>query len=88
MAGKTFNVGSNDENYQKQMIAEEVAKQMPVKMTTVERAEDPRLPGELRPHQGLGLRAAHATARRHREIADAVGDGLIADPYAQRYRNS
>jgi hypothetical protein len=33
---------------------------------------------------GRGLRLADGIG----EIADAVGSGLIADPYAQRYRNS
>ncbi len=42
VAGKTFNVGANDENYQKRMIAEEVAAQLPVKIRYVERDEDPR----------------------------------------------
>lgn len=89
VSGKTFNVGSNDENYQKQMIANEVGKQIPVKVTTVERTEDPR---DYRVNfdriKALGFEPRMRLADGIREIAGAVGDGLIADPYAARYRNS
>jgi nucleoside-diphosphate-sugar epimerase len=89
VSGKTFNVGSNDENYQKGMIAEEVARQIPVRITTVERDEDPR---DYRVNfdriATLGFTPRLRLADGIREIAQAVGDGLISDPYAQRYRNS
>jgi nucleoside-diphosphate-sugar epimerase len=89
VAGKTFNVGSNAENYQKGMIADEVARQVPVKISTVERDEDPR---DYRVNfdriAALGFVPRLRLADGIREIAQAVGDGLIADPYAQRYRNS
>ena len=89
VARKTFNVGSNDENYQKGSIAEEVAKQIPVRMTTVERAEDPR---DYRVNfdriSELGFKPRMRLPDGIGEIAAAVGTGLIADPYAQRYRNS
>jgi nucleoside-diphosphate-sugar epimerase len=89
VAGKTFNVGANDENYQKGTIAEEVGKQIPVKITTVERDEDPR---DYRVSfdriAALGFAPRLRLTDGIREIAQAVGDGLIADPYAQRYRNS
>ena len=89
VSAKTFNVGANDENYQKQMIADEVGKQIPVKVTTVERADDPR---DYRVNfdrvKTLGFEPRMRLADGIREIAGAVGDGLIADPYAARYRNS
>jgi nucleoside-diphosphate-sugar epimerase len=89
VAGKTFNVGSNEENYQKGMIAEEVSRQIPVKITTVERDEDPR---DYRVSfdriRTLGFAPHLRLADGIREIAQAVGDRLIADPYAQKYRNS
>ena len=89
VSGKTFNVGSNDENYQKQMIADEVGKQIPVKVTTVERAEDPR---DYRVNfdriKTLGFEPRMRLPDGIEEIAGAVRDGLIADPYAARYRNS
>jgi nucleoside-diphosphate-sugar epimerase len=89
VARKTFNVGSNDENYQKGTIADEVAKQIPVKVTTLERTEDPR---DYRVNfdriSALGFEPRMRLADGIAEIAGAVGAGLIADPYAQRYRNS
>ena len=89
VAGKTLNVGSNDENYQKGTIAEEVARQIPVRVATVERAEDPR---DYRVNfdriTELGFKPRMRLPDGVAEIASAVGSGLIADPYAQRYRNS
>jgi nucleoside-diphosphate-sugar epimerase len=89
VSGKTFNVGANDENYQKQMIADEVGKQIPVKVTTVERAEDPR---DYRVNfdrvKTLGFEPRMRLPDGIGEIAAAVRDGLIVDPYAARYRNS
>lgn len=89
VSGKTFNVGSNDENYQKGMIADEIARQIPVTVTTVEKDEDPR---DYRVNfdriAALGFTPRLRLADGIREIAQAVGDGLISDPYAQRYRNS
>jgi len=89
VARRTFNVGSNDENYQKSTIAEEVGKQIPVKVTNVERTEDPR---DYRVNfdriSALGFEPRMRLADGIAEIAGAVGTGLIADPYAQRYRNS
>jgi len=89
VAGKTFNVGSNDENYQKSTIAEEVGKQIPVKVTNVERTEDPR---DYRVNfdriSALGFEPRMRLTDGIAEIAEAVRTGLIADPCAQRYRNS
>ena len=66
VAGRRFNVGSNDENYQKRMIAEEVAAQIPVKLVYVEKDEDPR---DYRVCfdriRALGFVAADASAGRH-----------------------
>jgi nucleoside-diphosphate-sugar epimerase len=89
VARKTFNVGSNAENYQKRTIAEEVSKQMPVKVTMVERDEDPR---DYRVNfdriTALGFEPRMHLAAGIEEIAGALRDGLILDPYAARYRNS
>jgi len=89
VSGRTFNVGSNDENYQKQMIADEIGRQMPVKVINVEKAEDPR---DYRVNfdriKALGFEPRMRLADGIREIAGGVGNGLIADPYAARYRNS
>ena len=42
VAGRVFNVGADEENYQKRAIAEAIAEQIPVRLRYVERAEDPR----------------------------------------------
>jgi nucleoside-diphosphate-sugar epimerase len=89
VAGRTFNVGCNEENYQKAAIAEEVGRQVPVKITTVERDEDPR---DYRVNfdriAALGFEPRMRLTDGIREIISAVGTGLIVDPYAARYRNS
>jgi nucleoside-diphosphate-sugar epimerase len=89
VARRTFNVGAESENYQKQMIADEVAAQMPVVVTTVEKDEDPRdYRVDFDRIASLGFRPRLRLADGIREIATAVRDGLIVDPYAARYRNS
>ena len=90
VAGKTFNVGSNDENYQKRTIAEEVGKQIPVKVTTVERDRGPsRLPGQLRPDRRAWASSrgcASPTGSRRSPAPSATGSSPI--PTRPRYRNS
>jgi len=89
VSGQVLNVGANEENYQKRMIADEVAKQIRVTIETVERDEDPR---DYRVNferiAALGFAPKMRIADGIREIAEAVGNGLIVDPFAQRYRNS
>ena len=89
VAGKTFNVGSNEENYQKRMIADEVSKQIPVKLIYAEKDEDPR---DYRVSfdriAALGFAPSLRLPDGIREIAGAIRDGLITDPYSTRYANS
>ena len=89
VAGKTFNIGSNDENYQKRMIAEEVKRQIPVELIYVERDEDPR---DYRVAfdrlARLGFLAQRRLPDGVAEIAGAIRDDLIVDPYAPRYHNT
>ena len=84
-----FNVGSDEENYQKRMIAEEIAKQMPVRVNYVEKDEDPR---DYRVRfdriKALGFTPHLRLPDGIREIKFAIEDGLISDPYAPRYSNS
>ncbi len=89
VARRTFNVGANDENYQKRMIAEEVAAQIPVKLRYVERDEDPRDYRVCFDRIGaFGFVPKMRLPDGIREIAVALKDGLITDPYAARYTNS
>jgi nucleoside-diphosphate-sugar epimerase len=88
VAGKTFNVGSNEANYQKGAIADAVAAQVPVRLTTVDRDEDPR---DYRVAfdriAALGFAPQRRLADGIAEVALALREGLIQDPYASRYRN-
>ena len=89
VADRTFNVGSNDENYQKRMIAEEVGRQIPVKLIYVEKDEDPR---DYRVNfdriAALGFTPRLRLPDGIREIEEAIRNGLITNPYAARYGNS
>ncbi len=89
VAGRVFNVGADDENYQKRAIAEAVAEQIPVRLRYVERAEDPRdYRVSFERIAALGFTPRMRLRDGIREVADAIATGLIADPYAARYRNS
>lgn len=86
---RTLNVGCNEENYQKRMIADEIKRQMTVKIIDVEKDEDPR---DYRVNfdriAALGFSPRLRLADGIREISRAISDGLISDPYSDKYRNS
>ena len=89
VVGKAFNVGSDDENYTKKMIAEEIAKQMPLRVNYVTKIEDPRdYKVSFERIRAFGFTPTMRLPDGIREMAGAIRDGLIADPYAPRYRNS
>ena len=77
MAGKAFNVGSNDENYTKKMIAEEIAAQMPLKVDYVQKVEDPRdYKVNFDRIKALGFVAEMRLPDGIREVAEAIRQGL------------
>jgi nucleoside-diphosphate-sugar epimerase len=89
VAGRVFNVGADEENYQKRAIAEAVAEQIPVRLRYVERAEDPRdYRVSFERIAALGFTPRMRLRDGIREVADAIASGLITDPHATRYRNS
>ena len=89
VAGRVFNVGADEENYQKRAIAEAIAEQIPVRLRYVERAEDPRdYRVSFERIAALGFMPRVRLRDGIREVADAIASGLITDPYATRYRNS
>ena len=89
VSGKTFNVGSNDQNYQKGVIADAVAKQIPVKLSSVEKDEDPRdYLVNFDRISTLGFEPRMRLDDGVREMAAGLRSGLITDPYAARYRNA
>ena len=70
-------------------IAEAVAEQIPVRLSYVERAEDPRdYRVSFERIAALGFTPRMRLRDGIREVADAIASGLITDPYAARYRNS
>jgi nucleoside-diphosphate-sugar epimerase len=89
VAGRVFNVGADEENYQKRAIAEAVAEQIPVRLRYVERAEDPRdYRVSFARIAALGFTPRMRLQDGIREVAEAISSGLISDPFAARYRNS
>ncbi len=89
VASRAFNVGSGKENYQKRMIADEIAKQMPVNVTYVDKQEDPRdYKVNFDRIAALGFRPRLELADGIREVAEALSNGMLGDPYSPRYRNS
>jgi nucleoside-diphosphate-sugar epimerase len=85
-----FNVGNIDENYQKGMIIEEVCKVVPnVKVNFVQSSEDPR---DYRVNfdkikNELGFTITKKVPDGVKEIYSIVKTGIIADPFAQKFRN-
>jgi nucleoside-diphosphate-sugar epimerase len=89
VAGRVFNVGADEENYQKRAIAEAIAEQIPVRLRYVERGEDPRdYRVSFERIAALGFVPRMRLRDGIREVAEAIGSGLITDPYAIRYSNS
>ena len=83
VAGRVFNVGADEENYQKRAIAEAVAEQIPVRLSYVERAEDPRdYRVSFERITALGFMPRMRLRDGIREVADAISSGMITDPYA------
>jgi nucleoside-diphosphate-sugar epimerase len=91
VAFDVFNVGDTSENYQKQMIVEEIVKQLPgSRIRYVSKNEDPR---DYRVSFGkiqerLGFRISKTVPDGIRQIIQVVQDGFIPNPDAAEYRNS
>lgn len=87
---EVFNVGDTDENYQKRMIVEAIAQQIPgARARYVTRAEDPR---DYRVAFGkiaerLGFRITRRVPDGIREMAQLVQSGLLLNPDDARYSN-
>ena len=90
VAYQVFNVGTTKENYTKQMIVEEIKKQIPnAKIKYVHKDEDPR---DYRVnfdkiHRELGFEVSKTVPDGIREVKEIVRSGVIQDPEAQRYYN-
>lgn len=90
VAYEVFNVGDTAENYTKQMLVEEMVKQIPgAKVRYVEKKEDPR---DYRVRfekirDALGFAITRTVPQGVAEIKEMVELGVVADPDDQRYYN-
>ena len=90
VAYDVFNVGQTDQNYTKQMLADEITAQIPdARIRYVKKDEDPR---DYRVNfdkirERLGFTVSHTVPDGIREVREIVGLGVISDPDDQRYYN-
>ena len=90
VAYNVFNVGCTEENYTKQMIVEEIQKQIPeAKIKYVAKNEDPR---DYRVNfdkikNELGFEPSMRVPDGIREVIEVVRAGVIKNPDDQRYYN-
>lgn len=90
IAHEVFNVGDTSENYTKKMLVEHLVKIFPDSpVSWVEKNEDPRdyRVNSDKIRDQLGFEISLRVPDGIREIAQVVSDGVIADPYAQRFHN-
>ncbi|NTU90520.1 MAG: NAD(P)-dependent oxidoreductase [Chlorobiaceae bacterium] len=91
VAFDVFNVGDTSENYQKQMIVDEILKQLPGSVIRyVSKNEDPR---DYRVtfekiRERLGFKISKTVPDGIRQIIQVVQDGFIPNPDANEFRNS
>lgn len=91
VAFDVFNVGDTSENYQKQMIVDEILKQLPGSaIRYVSKNEDPR---DYRVtfekiRERLGFKISKTVPDGIRQIIQVVQDGFIPNPDANEFRNS
>jgi len=87
---QAFNVGDDEENYQKAMLVREIKKQIPeLRFRYVHKAEDPRdYRVSFKKIRALGFRIVRRVPDGIREISRAIRTGLIRDPYDKKYVNA
>ncbi len=90
VAFEVFNVGDSNENYQKQMIVDEVKKVLPdAKISYVKKDEDPRdyRVSFEKIKSRLGFEIMYRVPDGIRQIKQVVEDGFILNPDDQKYKN-
>ena len=88
---EVFGVGSTEENYQKQMIVDEIKKQIPdMRVRFVKKDEDPRdyRVDFTKIATQLGFRITRRVPDGIREIKYLLEAGLLLDPMAKQYGNT
>ncbi len=90
VAGEVFNVGDTTENYRKLDLVELLRARVPgAKVEFVHKDEDPRdykVSFEKAKEQ-LGFEAARRVDDGIDEVIELLESGLLADPFAEVYRN-
>jgi nucleoside-diphosphate-sugar epimerase len=90
VAGQVFNVGDTAENYTKQMIAEELLRQIPEgKIRYVHRTEDPRdyRVSFEKIRRELGFRITRRVPDGIAEVLRLLRSGLLSNPDSPQYAN-
>ena len=90
VAYNVFNVGDTDENYQKQMLVDEIRKFIPaLKVKYVQRSQDPRdyRVAFKKIREVLGFRISKRVPDGIREVKASIEEGVFADADARQYKN-
>lgn len=90
VAFKIFNVGDTEENYRKQMIVDEILKQIPdAKIRYVQKDEDPRdyRVSFAKIQKELGFKITKTVPDGIRDMIKIIKDQLIPDPDDGKYKN-
>lgn len=90
VAFNVFNVGDTNENYQKQMIVDEIKKQLPnSKIKYVKRDEDPRdyRVSFEKIKNVLGFKITKTVPEGISQFIQVIQDGFINNPDDQKYKN-
>ncbi len=85
-----FNVGDSGENYQKQMIVEEIGKQIPgIRVRYVERTEDPRdyRVSFEKISSSLGFHVTRTVPDGIGQVKELIQKRLLSDPDDPKYKN-
>jgi nucleoside-diphosphate-sugar epimerase len=90
VAGRVFNVGSTEQNFQKQQLVEMICPYVPdAKVEFVHKTEDPRdyRVSFKRIYDELGFNITRSVAQGIEEVANLVRSGIIHNFTDERYRN-
>jgi nucleoside-diphosphate-sugar epimerase len=85
-----FNVGDSSQNYQKKMIADEILKIIPdANITYVHKTEDPRdyRVDFSKIKNSLNFNITKKVPDGLKEIHDVLKNGIISDPYSNKFKN-
>jgi nucleoside-diphosphate-sugar epimerase len=90
VAFEVFNVGDTKENYQKQMLVDEIKKFLPEsKVSYVSKTEDPRdyRVAFEKIYNAIGFKITKTVPEGIKQIIQSINDGFILNPDDQKYKN-